>query len=310
MIGEKLQKVAERFYCKECDYTTSRLSSWNKHLETRKHKKVCNDSKSCAKVATIKYRCSCGKGYKYDSGYYRHKKVCTASDETGDEPAEETSPAKPKPAEPKVEVEEEQGRYMFSREELVSLMRDVVAEASANNPTVKGNNNNVVIGDQTHVYTINLFLNENCKDAMTIQHFLNSISLGLNDLEVGKSHALASTLIRSLEPLAVTERPFHRTENEDEWFVNDEEKGWNEGDGDGVLECVDSVISKRWPSDFEKQHPNWMNDPKLRDRYVAISSAAVSVLNERQKKEVLSDIARSAMLTESVIDSSKAQSDD
>ena len=52
------------------------------------------------------------------------------------------------------------------------------------------------------------------------------------------------------------------------------------------------------------------NDPKLRDRYVAISSAAVSVLNERQKKEVLSDIARSAMLTESDIDSSKAQYDD
>ena len=30
-------KLLSRFYCKKCDYSTSKKSSWNKHLKTKKH---------------------------------------------------------------------------------------------------------------------------------------------------------------------------------------------------------------------------------------------------------------------------------
>ena len=37
MLTKKLQKVASNFYCEKCDYTTSRKSSYDKHLTTLKH---------------------------------------------------------------------------------------------------------------------------------------------------------------------------------------------------------------------------------------------------------------------------------
>jgi len=37
METEKLLKVAQNFICEKCDYTTSKLSSYKKHLTTAKH---------------------------------------------------------------------------------------------------------------------------------------------------------------------------------------------------------------------------------------------------------------------------------
>jgi hypothetical protein len=86
--SKKLPKVAQKFYCKICDYSTFKKSSFDKHLSTDKHKKrendskmVVNDSEKLPKVANY-YKCYCGKIYKYDSGYYTHKKKCSKTNTT------------------------------------------------------------------------------------------------------------------------------------------------------------------------------------------------------------------------------------
>ena len=284
MVVEKLQKVAEIFHCSLCDYSTSRKSSWTKHIDTIKHKKNENDSKSCKSASPGKYRCECGKEYRYDSGYYRHRKACPSAGNGTRTPVAQVAPEGSK-------------QVFFSKDELVSLMREVVAENTSKLPSVHGDNNNVVMGDQNQIYSINVFLRDHCKDAMTIQHFMQEITLRLRDLQVDKRHAIASTLIQSLEPLALTQRPIHKTENEDEWYVNDEDKGWNEGDGDGVLERVDDAISKKWPTDFDAEHPDWIADPSLRDKYAAISSTASADLSYVERKELLDELGRVAHLS-------------
>ena len=83
MDNEKLPKSSQVFFtCKHCDYSTSKLSNWNKHLTTLKHRRITMDNKSSQKVAglcdeTIKrFICGCGKTYKYKSGLCKHKKIC------------------------------------------------------------------------------------------------------------------------------------------------------------------------------------------------------------------------------------------
>lgn len=54
--SKKLLKVAPNFYCELCDYTTSKKSSYMKHLSTDKHKNskmVVNDSEKLLKVAKL-----------------------------------------------------------------------------------------------------------------------------------------------------------------------------------------------------------------------------------------------------------------
>ena len=88
--SKKLLKVAQIFCCDFCHYTTSKKSSYAKHLSTDKHKRITNDSKMVVNDSnktqkTNCYVCGCGKTYKYDSGYYRHKKKCKKEEPETDE---------------------------------------------------------------------------------------------------------------------------------------------------------------------------------------------------------------------------------
>ena len=64
-----------KFYCEKCDYVCYKKSDYNKHLSTRKHKRLTNTYNEVEKNPN-EYVCECGKSYKFDSGYYRHKKSC------------------------------------------------------------------------------------------------------------------------------------------------------------------------------------------------------------------------------------------
>ena len=77
MATEKSQKIANNFWCEKCDYTTSNLYDYNKHIKTQKH--LINDKSTLAteKSQKSQYGCSCGKTYKDKSGLWRHKKKCT-----------------------------------------------------------------------------------------------------------------------------------------------------------------------------------------------------------------------------------------
>ena len=79
---------SEKFICHYCDYKTCRKSQYERHLSTDKHKNELNDSKMIGNDSDLVlkssklYHCLCGKVYKYDSGYYRHKKVCSFEKQT------------------------------------------------------------------------------------------------------------------------------------------------------------------------------------------------------------------------------------
>ena len=79
MDNKKSQKIHQYFKCICCDYNTSKKSDYIKHLSTVKHKmreKHQNDTTLSQNVAKC-YKCEeCGNMYKYESGYYRHKKKC------------------------------------------------------------------------------------------------------------------------------------------------------------------------------------------------------------------------------------------
>ena len=77
MDNKKLPHTKQhKFYCIKCDYSTSRTSSWKKHLLTEKHN--CNlDNTLDNKKGAKQYRCEdCGKSYKFRSGLSKHRKKC------------------------------------------------------------------------------------------------------------------------------------------------------------------------------------------------------------------------------------------
>ena len=79
MMTENSPKLAKIFYCEDCDYKCCKVSDYEKHILTRKHKNndksLQNDDKNSPKLAK-KFLCDCGKEYKYRQGLHTHRKNC------------------------------------------------------------------------------------------------------------------------------------------------------------------------------------------------------------------------------------------
>ena len=76
---------------------------------------------------------------------------------------------------------------------------------------------------------INFFLNEQCKDAMNIMDFVNSMTLEFSDLEevgkVGYVEGISNIIIRKLNALDIYKRPIHCSDAKREiMYVKDENK--------------------------------------------------------------------------------------
>jgi len=67
-------EITEKFHCENCNYSTSRKSQYDRHLQTNKHKILQNPT---LKSSEPKWYCPCGKKYKHSSTLYAHKKKCT-----------------------------------------------------------------------------------------------------------------------------------------------------------------------------------------------------------------------------------------
>ena len=80
--SSKVVKSSKTYYCGICDYYTTRKSSYDKHLASKKHqKKCCENVDGVAKLLKTQVFCAfCKKEYKSRSGLYRHIKKCKFKD--------------------------------------------------------------------------------------------------------------------------------------------------------------------------------------------------------------------------------------
>ena len=98
----------------------------------------------------------------------------------------------------------------------------------ASKPTINNTNSNN--NNKTNI-TVNMFLNEHCKDAMTINNFLKSINPSMDQLmhmtTRGNREGLIQIMNDSLCSMKITERPIHCTDmNRNVTWVKQDE-GWS-----------------------------------------------------------------------------------
>ncbi len=141
--NKKGAKTSQKFYCKKCDYNTSKIGNWERHKTTLKHKMVTNDNKKEPKRATT-HRCpNCQKKYKFASGLSRHRRACVEN-----------------------QVTKGELKLEMMNEEVLALLKELV---SANKePKVINNTQNI---------SINMFLNNHCKEAMCLTDFVDNVNL-------------------------------------------------------------------------------------------------------------------------------------
>ena len=266
MDNQNVAKSSNNYVCKICDYSTSRKNNIDKHLLTSKHLKLYtkvindnNDNKSSNKVAKSSntYKCLCGKKYIHQSGLCKHKKKCTHKINENNTIIGENDDDKP-PAENNesliIELLKqnqdfknlmiEQNKYMMEQgKQMMELAKNA------------GNNNN----NTTNKFNMQIFLNETCKDAMSITEFVNSLVLTFKDLEdlgrYGYTQGITNIFTRGLQATEISKRPIHCSDIKRLIIYINDTNGWEKDNSsqEKVIQLIKKIAGKNL-----RQATEWM----------------------------------------------------
>tara|TARA_B100000424_G_C22894140_1_gene475599 strand:+ start:218 stop:1282 length:1065 start_codon:yes stop_codon:yes gene_type:complete len=334
-IMEKLSKIPKKnpqkipkFFCEFCNYTTNNKKDYNKHLMTRKHKMIkmiTEDKKKSPDDNMQLFSCICGKKYKFESGLCRHKAKCNYIKyvEEDIEIKEEDNKI--------IEYEEDDDmlnddvnykemflKLMSENNELKSmiiqqnsthmneskeLLNMVKSQQEQHNNQMRellpkvGNNNITTTNNKVN---IQIFLNENCKDAVNINDFLEGIQLQLQDLEkmkeIGYVNGITQIFKNGLNKLDLTQRPLHCSDIKREVLYVKDEDGWEKDNNKEKLNKAISTVGRKtlqhFPEWMEK-HPkcNDTNTP-ANDEYHALIENTVAQNTEDNKKKIMKNILK------------------
>jgi len=146
------------------------------------------------------------------------------------------------------------------------------------------NNNNTQIN-------VNVFLNDQCKDAVNLVDFVDSIKCQLTDLEhMGRNgyvEGISKVLIDNLSEMDVTKRPIHCTDSKrmSLYVKNNDEWHRDQTNNKEIKNAIRTVAAKNINTipEYAAQHPEHNDDGHNRDLYLKIVTEAMRVSDEDHK---------------------------
>ena len=283
---KKVPKSSKIFVCKLCDYSTSRKSQYERHLLTQKHKNKENDTNDTKKVpkSSTNFQCSCGKIYLQKQNWYRHRKNCKFLEKNNEEDNYNENDKSKELIVKLVQENSDIKNMMFKQLETMQTQmfeqqKQMHNQISELIPKI-GSNNTVT---NKHKFNINIFLNEQCKDALTMEQFINKIQVTVDNLELtkdkGLSEGVSNIFIENLKKLSLYERPMHCTDSKRETIyikyennINNNTNGkWYKDEEKEKLKHILNKVSHIQRTNIDKwvkEHPNWEDDNNLQKQYM------------------------------------------
>ena len=170
-------------------------------------------------------------------------------------------------------------------------------------PMIGNNNTNNSHNTQ---FNINVFLNEECKDALNIKDFVSSLKLQLQDLDntgkLGFVEGTSKIFIDGLNKLEITKRPIHCSDiKEETLYIKDndiwEKENKNKDKMKNAIDEITDINMKQMP-EWIKNNPKFAND----DEYLKVISNIMNVIDKgnqnKQKDQIINNVAKETLLEE------------
>ena len=238
-----MPKNAKNYECEKCNFICSKQSNFNMHLTTAKHIRLINANSSLLENMPTEYKCICGNEYKHASSLSKHKKGCTYTPPSSPEENIQTTiePIEPNSADLLTLVKElmiqmaakdkQQDELIKQNMELQNTMRELIPHIGNNNSTTNTNSNNT--------FNVQLYLENECKDAISLQDFIRNIEINMSHLVAiskdGYVDSISNLLIQSLNKMAITDRPLHCTDLKRETVYIKDMETWNKSTADAPI---------------------------------------------------------------------------
>lgn len=302
MLACSYEKNIQNFNCECCNYITSKKNNFTKHLATQKHILMLSYCKKQNLVAKSKMQCLCGKTYQHRQSLHTHRKTCTFVYKNA---LPEMQPTTTDAAE----------NGALSSDLLVELIRqnkelqNVLVEQ--NNKIIEMSKPQFVINNTTNnQFNLHVFLNEQCKDALNIMDFVNSLQLQVKDFEatgrLGFVEGISRIIVNGLKQIDVHKRPIHCTDVKRETLYIKDQDLWEKANPDKnkLKRAVNIVAQKNL-----NQLPKWQEEnpqcvdinAKENEEYLHLSLAALGGRTPEEDAKYMDKIVRN-VLKEIVID--------
>jgi hypothetical protein len=128
--------------------------------------------------------------------------------------------------------------------------------------------NNSIINNtnSNNKFNINVFLNEQCKDALNFTEFVKNIEISYQDLEnnaqLGFVQGISKIFMDNLKQLGVNERPIHCTDVKREtMYIKDEDKWTKETDDSKLQKAIQTVSYKSMGKlmEWKQENPDYQD---------------------------------------------------
>lgn len=278
-----------KYFCEICKYQCSNRNNFKKHLQTQKHEMLAGTKPEQG------FECSeCGSSYKYKSGLSRHMKRChpakkdTETIKTSNVISDEIKQLIINQTETsrrlQDEMRQQQERHQEQLDNLIPKLQPVTN-----------------ITNNVNKFNVNVFLNDECRDAVSIQNFIQTLQVGLKDLKyvgdlgfVDGMNAILSNLLGSME---LYQRPMHCIDLKREVLYIKQGDRW-EKDSDEKTELrklIKAVEQKNYNNivNWEKENPKALIcDTPENDLYLKIMSETLGSNPENDDEENMSKIMK------------------
>jgi len=316
------------FRCVCCDYITTRKSDYTKHLSTRKHQRHENknnmnkiytfDDELLLNESELEYSfidensneltdeetldinllyCYCGKKYSSRQSLHVHQKKCKRKNIEN--------------------VFNNPTNFINVNENIIlELIKDnrelrelLVEQNKTIQEIVKNNSlcvsNNISNNSNNKTFNLNFFLNEECKNAINIRDFINSIEFGLEDLEetgrVGFVEGISKVVIKNLTDLDINLRPIHCGDIKREvLYIKNDNKWEKDTKSKNLIKCaIQEIANKNMKkiSEWIKCHPDCQNSESTQNaKYlnIVLNSMSGATIEEQQSnyEKIITRVAR------------------
>jgi hypothetical protein len=242
-----MPKNADIFKCEHCDFKCSKQSNWSTHLLTRKHQNRMKLNEKNEVTAAPSFVCKkCDKSYKARNSLWYHENKCSlkpvVTEKINADLIERILDDRQRILDDNAELRNFIMEQSKMTTETVNKALELCKPVN-NNTTINQTNNN------NQRFNINLFLNEQCKDAINFSDFVKNIQISYEDLEnnaqLGFVNGISKIFLDNLKQLDVTERPIHCTDVKRETMYIKDENTWTKQPDDDKLQKAIQTVSYR-----------------------------------------------------------------
>ena len=202
------------------------------------------------------HNCACGREFSCRQNLHRHKKICTYTLP----PVTTSNDNLPQPtidAALVIELLKQNQEFKTLILEQNKQMMEL-ANKAGNNTNCHNNNTT-----NNNKFNLNVFLNETCKDAISMDDFINSIEVTRDEFihtgQVGFVEGISTVMAHRFRDMEVHTRPLHCTDLKRETIYIKNADKWEKDDADktNMRKAVRGVAKKNM-----KELWRWYNDNK------------------------------------------------